>query len=341
MFLSKKIFIYAILACCSAVYVTKAMEQEELSFKRTEEHSAAGIEEKTEEHVSPFGNLTPDLKVYIISFLASASDEKEAIKNITTLSITSKEFHNFIHDPSVLGSLIKEIGKHFGKSLIEIIIARNNSNAFNWLKGYAQHNPEVQETLDQSLLEAVTTKNSKSVQKLLKAGAKVNKVHEFGHNAFSLAARHGLKDIVQFLLDAGTDVNILDGNGCTPLFTAAFNCLKDIVQLLLDAGADVNLADKLGGRAPLLLAVQGRNIDIVELLLNVGAKADVNKADNHGNTPLISATLIGQKDIARLLLNAGADVNQADSNGKTPLYWASSHHHNDIVKLLQKHGAYK
>jgi hypothetical protein len=42
----------------------------------------------------------------------------------------------------------------------------------------------------------------------------------------------------------------------------------------------------------------------------------------------------GIKAIVKLLLEKGADVNAADQFGQTPLYWASGSGHVDVVKLL-------
>jgi hypothetical protein len=74
--------LYIALALCSDIYLTNAMEQ-----------PTSALEEKTEEHISPFEDLASELKVYSISFLMSAESEQKAIRNIKALFLTSKEFY--------------------------------------------------------------------------------------------------------------------------------------------------------------------------------------------------------------------------------------------------------
>ncbi len=47
----------------------------------------------------------------------------------------------------------------------------------------------------------------------------------------------------------------------------------------------------------------------------------------------------GYSDIVELLLNAGAKVNAKDKDGNTALVWALAKGHDDVVNLLQQAGA--
>jgi ankyrin repeat protein len=87
----------------------------------------------------------------------------------------------------------------------------------------------------------------------------------------------------------------------------------------------------------LLKAAKSGNRALVELFLNAGA--DVNQANNEGNTPLHYAASYGHKTIAELLLKAGANVNQTDKEGKAPLHYAAEYGHRLIVELLLDKGA--
>ncbi|TFG84576.1 MAG: hypothetical protein E4H20_02760 [Spirochaetales bacterium] len=79
------------------------------------------------------------------------------------------------------------------------------------------------------------------------------------------------------------------------------------------------LADKPGadGRYPLHLATVKNSLEMVDLLLAMGAKPDPRDAD--GKTPLRYAVDAGDERMARSLLSKGASVFAIDSAGVTPL----------------------
>lgn len=83
----------------------------------------------------------------------------------------------------------------------------------------------------------------------------------------------------------------------------------------------------------LLTASLNGNIEAVKLLLE--AKADVNKAYTSEATPLYLASTKGHTEVVKLLLGAMADVNQAEAKyGATPLIIASRGGHTEVAKLL-------
>ena len=75
---------------------------------------------------------------------------------------------------------------------------------------------------------------------------------------------------------------------------------------------------------------------LVDKLLSEGV--DVNKADNHGQTPIFCIT-DQNLDIAEKLIAKGSNVNQSDENGQTPLINVVSNKNAKAVKLLIKSGA--
>jgi ankyrin repeat protein len=87
----------------------------------------------------------------------------------------------------------------------------------------------------------------------------------------------------------------------------------------------------------LLIASQKGRLGVVRVLLERGA--DINKAHNHGETPLYVASRNGHLNVVRVLLAGGADINKADNRGVTPLAIASSSGRVNVVKLLLREGA--
>jgi len=92
------------------------------------------------------------------------------------------------------------------------------------------------------------------------------------------------------------------GSSATPLEEAAYRGLTEIVRLLLDARAEV--APKGAEDHLLCRAIQGQHRDVVELLLERGAK--VSHGAGEGPSPLSMAARRNCPDIARLLLERGA-----------------------------------
>jgi ankyrin repeat protein len=93
---------------------------------------------------------------------------------------------------------------------------------------------------------------------------------------------------------------------------ALFGDIEAIKQHLA-AGTDVENKDPFG-LTPLSLA---KNKEIIKLLINAGA--EVNYAPENGITSLANAVLRKDKESAKLLISSGANVNSIDREGSTPL----------------------
>jgi len=130
------------------------------------------------------------------------------------------------------------------------------------------------------------------------------------------AARGDLKTI-KTTLDDGADINqssvdVVLGP-VTPLQVASKNCQIAAVKYLLEKGADVNInAGNIPGNVrytALRIAADNGCNEAIKLLLNRGAEIDAR--DRYGNTPLISASVRGQRSTVKLLVERGADADYA------------------------------
>ena len=122
----------------------------------------------------------------------------------------------------------------------------------------------------------------------------------------------------------------------------------------------VKISEKMASKCLLLLfqkdkmlfADQQTKKAIVELLILNGANLNVNvKPSNFRTTgrdeeiitgrktPLMYTAIIGNSEIARILIKYGADVNQIDVHGNTALSHAIGNINLEIVKILIKNGA--
>jgi hypothetical protein len=115
----------------------------------------------------------------------------------------------------------------------------------------------------------------------------------------------------------------------------------EIVQLLIDAGADIEGATSLGagGEHPLhLAAARASRASTARLLVARGAQ--LNAHDARGRTPLITAVLANNIEVADVLLGAGADLEPADSKrDHSPLSWAACWGRITTVEFLLSKGA--
>ena len=220
-----------------------------------------------------------------------------------------------------------------------------------------------------SLPEAVESRHLDAAQLLIKHGADINAPDYFGHSPLFNAVMFETLNFVELLLKGGADVNIRIYDS-TPLLRALLYENFDIAQSFIGHGADVNALESDEGNSPLSFAgfTGGiRRPDLVELLLNAGADANIRNFDEQSQqTPLHEAAKRGNLDIVQLLINHGADINALDCNRSSPLhkaarsqkpkvderplkggadanirklYEAAERGYFDIVELLISHGA--
>lgn len=145
-------------------------------------------------------------------------------------------------------------------------------------------------------------------------------------------------ELVTSLLEAGADVNKPLSDGWLPLSSAIERNLEDITRLLLSHGADANIED-LYQETPLIRAIKHDQTQIFQLLVRGPARADINRKNSDGSTPLIYAAKLGREEHAWLLLQAGALLDEQDSRGCTALHRAIAAGHGSLVWLLLAKGA--
>ncbi len=145
---------------------------------------------------------------------------------------------------------------------------------------------------------------------------------------------------IKLRLENGADPNQKNQAGATPLILAVENKNSELVELLLKHGADPGLAgnDTEGNlEQPVTIASKLGFFKVVEQLVDAGAK--VNCDDGW---PLLYAVSRGHVDTVIFLLNKGADPNARDPHdASTVLHLACESAEYEIVKLLLKAGASK
>jgi ankyrin repeat protein len=125
-------------------------------------------------------------------------------------------------------------------------------------------------------------------------------------------------------------------DGSTLLAWAVESQNLEMVQLLLNRGARPN---SVGSplMAPIFIACQYGDVGILDLLLKAGADATTARPD--GITPLAMCAGAAPASILERMIAAGASVDAADDKGQTPLMWAAAKGRLENIQTLVKHGA--
>lgn len=164
--------------------------------------------------------------------------------------------------------------------------------------------------------------------------------------ALHVAAKAGHRTFVTKLIEAGAPLELHHILGGTALTEAVEGGHKGVALERLTAGADVNnindsrlpssrgVACMYGDLTPLGIAVARNDKDMVKVLLEAGADP---AAGSTYQLPLHMAASRGFFDIANSLLLAGASVDSVDTEGRTALHDACSNSRHGIVELLLRH----
>eukprot|EP00435_Cladocopium_sp_Y103_P072762 s30_g41.t1 len=139
---------------------------------------------------------------------------------------------------------------------------------------------------------------------------------------FLLVCQKNRLDEVELLLHRPQDPETRDAEGKAALHFAAEEGHLQCVELLLEAGARLDLQQELTGTAPLHLAAEQGHLAVVRLLLQRGADKD----------------LARHVEVVKLLLDVGADKDKASAVGATALHLAALNGHMEVVHLLLRAG---
>ena len=109
-----------------------------------------------------------------------------------------------------------------------------------------------------------------------------------------------------------------------------------VLAPMLEAGIPPNLADRKGNTL-LMLATYHGHLDAARIILE--HKPEVDRRNNHGQTPLGGVAFKGESGLVALLLEHGADIDADNGAGMTPIMFAAMFGRARVVEQLRAHGA--
>eukprot|EP00756_Hemistasia_phaeocysticola_P023284 Hpha_TRINITY_DN15882_c1_g8::TRINITY_DN15882_c1_g8_i1::g.189260::m.189260/K10380/ANK; ankyrin len=265
-----------------------------------------------------------------------------------------------------------DVASRSGNSpVLHAVTTRNHTILGVLLNNMANPNgPSSEKVSITPLVRAVRLKDRVAVDKLLEAGADINKISgdvtgdvtpcgcavrnghvdllehllskggDPGGDPLVDAVRAGEKGVVELLLKKGADVNKRTPDGVSALPIAVLNRHTDITKLLVEAGADVGRTDPVpleDGASACLAAARIGNLKELRYIISKGG--NVNAADQRGRSPVWVAARNGHVQTLRELLDRGGDCRKADDKGQTPFLVAAARGRMKILRILLDHGA--
>lgn len=186
------------------------------------------------------------------------------------------------------------------------------------------------------------------INKMVQRGVNLNLTTDAPSNTcdtpLHLACKRQCVETVEALIEAGVDDSIKNINEETPAYSVftdydRFEAEKSYKIIELLNCIDTPLGDD--GVTPFMKMLEKDPYNVkefTELFMEKGV--DINSADGRGNTPLlIHARRRCDRDVMKMLINAGADINARNDDGNTVLHYVLDKGNCELARLLIKKGA--
>ncbi|MEP2280862.1 ankyrin repeat domain-containing protein [Maribacter sp.] len=192
------------------------------------------------------------------------------------------------------------------------------------------------------LLAAPSLKSEDDLNFFLENGLALDSKDEDGNGIFNYASKKGNIDFLKLLVEKGVDYKSLNNNGGNAFMFAAqggrgFSNGLPVYNYLKSLGLEPNIVETSGSTPLHRLASGSKDEAILNLFLDAGA--DVNQADEKGNTPFLNATSRNELKIVQLLANDVKDINVSNKSGETALMLAAHGNKAAVVGFLIEKGA--
>ena len=158
-------------------------------------------------------------------------------------------------------------------------------------------------------------------------------------------SRENIEDVKWLTTYIGCSVNDRSNDGTTPLGTAIVQENLEIVQMLIEKGADANMTYEVesedGTIFPISPLIEALEMENsdIVLFLIVQGCANLNVKNSKGASPLHISVYNSMEDIVEKLLESDVSINAKDDKGATPLIIAAQEGDSKILKTLLQKNA--
>ncbi len=179
---------------------------------------------------------------------------------------------------------------------------------------------------------SIFNKHNEVAKYLIEKGADINLKHMSNMNAFKTAIGVENYEMANFLCEHDVQVDIdKDKDFCYSLLnSSSHHGYIPILKQLMKHKINLNILTD--GYTPLMVAVEGKQTEIVKFLIQNNANVDVCNESNW--TPLMDAIYSEEYDIAKLLIENDSDINIVNAEGGTALMFAIQNGNKEIVEML-------
>jgi ankyrin repeat protein len=211
------------------------------------------------------------------------------------------------------------------------------------LPAHAQVAPSAAEAAAFQGLHAAAHKGDlTAVKQLIAAKADLNARDPYGRTPLHVATFARQREAIRLLAAAGADLNLLERDRYDTVTIASVADDEDTLRVLLSLGASAKqVTSRYDGTALIAAAHLGHD-GVVRQLIAAGAPLD--HVNNLHWTAVIESIVLGDggarhQATLKALIDAKANLQLADRHGQTPLALARSRGYGVMVAMLEKAGA--